>query len=72
MSFASVAIAAVPFEGLPGRFSTAVRDWLARSAGCRRSEIVGRSLLKSGDREMMELGRQILGGRPVDEVFGDA
>jgi hypothetical protein len=71
MSFASVAIAAAPFEGLLSRFSTAVRGWLARHAEHRRREIVGRSLLKSGDREMVELGRQILGGRPLTEIFGD-
>ena len=34
-------------------------------------EIVGRSLLNSRDREMAEPGRQILGGCPLAEVFGD-
>ncbi len=70
MSFASVAIDATPFEGLLTGFSTAVRGWRARRAERRRCESVGRSLLKSGDREMAELGRQILGGRPLAEVFG--
>ena len=41
MSFASVAIAAAPFEGLLSRFSTAVRGWLARHAEHRRREISG-------------------------------
>jgi len=69
MSFASATMAAVPFEGVPTRFSTVLRDWLARNAERRRSEIAGRALLYSGDPEMVELGRQILGGRPLAEVF---
>ena len=65
------ALARVLDARLLTRFSAAVRGRLERHAKRRRCEIVGRSLLASGDPEMAELGRQILGGRPLAEAFGD-
>jgi hypothetical protein len=53
------------------RVSGGLRHQVARLSERRSNSVVGRALIRSGDPEMMELGRQILGGRPVCEVFGD-
>ncbi len=57
--------------GFFARVSTGLRAGVARVVERRSNHVVGQALLRSGDPEMMELGRQILGGRPVSEVFGN-
>ena len=69
MSYASVAIAPAPLGGLFARFGEFLQRYRVNAAAHRRSVAVARALLRSGDREMMELGRQIMDGCPIEEVF---
>jgi hypothetical protein len=60
-----------PMGGFFARVTNGLRQHAARVSERRSNEAVGFALIRSGDPEMMELGRQILGGRPVSEVFGN-
>jgi hypothetical protein len=69
MSYASIALAPAPEAGLFARFAEFMERRRINAAAQRRSIAVAHALLRSGDHEMMELGRQIMDGRPLEEVF---
>jgi hypothetical protein len=68
---ASIGITPAPLEPRMSRMPALGRGWLARFAERRRSLVIARALLRSGDREMVDIANQILGGRPVEEIFAE-